>query len=1178
LTKINPIAPNKSYLFSVATLHTLQMRHNGVGWLLAINEWLLNRPGAAFIQTSSRTNKKHIRQKSFFHKKIENMKIQSLLVMLLGMLLLTPSWATKHIVMSSGFNFVPADLNVTVGDTIVFDIGGSHNAVEVSQATYDARGTASNGGFSVPFGGGEVVITEAKTYYYVCTPHVALDMVGTIVATEAERELDPNTFVADLSGSNEVLPVLSGGSGTVTATLDGTTLTVEGSFSGLSSDFNTEIGAHIHLGYAGQNGGVAVPLNVTLGEDNRSGSFGAADNVFTLDAGQIASLRARQMYVNIHSVDHPSGEIRGQLLQDADAYYSTNLFGSNEVPSIISGAAGALALEVIGDSLFVSGAFSGLEGDLATDIGGGGHLHLGMAGENGGVELPLSVTLNEDSRSGYFTVADNAFELTADQKMMLANRMLYANLHSAAVRPGEIRGQVHGQADAVFRAHLSGSNEAPPVTTAATGELVFELNGNTLTASGSFTGLSGDLATDIGGGAHIHLGIAGRNGDVEFPLMVMQDGGARSGRFMVADNEFTLTDDQVMNLMNRAYYVNIHSATFPAGELRGQIVPESQYFFTGFLTGTQEPDPVLSGGSGAVIAEIMGDQMTLSGSFNNMNGDLATEIGGGSHIHIGLAGTNGPVQYPLIATQSDGARSGIYAAADNTIELVDTAMDFMLNRQFYVNIHSAAFNPGELRAQLLHESTAFFYAPLSGASEAPPVRTEAVGAVIFEWNPGTVRASGSFNNLESDFNTNVAGGAHLHFGMPGQNGGIIAPLVATLGDNSRSGAFTLEDNTLAVSEAFPDTIVNRMVYVNIHSTDIPSGELRGQVLHYANAYFTATLSGQNEVQPVVSNGQGAFKFELNGTRLTATGSFSDLDGDFDPSVGGGSHLHAANAGQNGGVEIGLNVSLGEDSKSGVYLAADNTFDLTVPQRVFLLGGGLYVNIHTTAVRPGEIRGQVLAETNQFPNATTITAPASGADIDLTGLGATAFEASWEAGTDPDPLNNLAYIWQLSADDSFDNPVFAINTGSSNSFVTDFATVSSLLASVGVEIGQTVQLYHRVITSDGSLQTAGPADSVSLTLGVVTDVDDAVIEQMEVSAYPNPATDVLRINIRTVENLDGTLVLSNQLGQIVRQRDVQLNVGENREELNVEAFDTGIYFIQLWIDKKLVRTQRILIQE
>lgn len=1102
------------------------------------------------------------------------MKIQSLLMTLLGIMLLSSAWATKHTITNSGFTFVPSTLNVTVGDTVVFQIGGTHNAVEVSQATYDARGITSNGGFNVPFGGGEIVITEAKTYYYVCQPHAALDMIGIIVASEAPRVLDPNTFVANLSGNNEVLPVLSGGSGKVTATLDGTSLTVQGSFSGLSSDFNTDIGAHIHLGYAGQNGGVAFPLTVTLGDDNRSGTI---DDVFTLSDEQLAALRARQMYVNIHSVGNPSGEIRGQLLQDAHEYYSANLFGSNEVPSIISGAAGALALELIGDSLFVSGAFSGLEGDLATEIGGGAHLHLGMAGENGGVALPLTVTLNEDARSGLFATADNAFELTEDQKMQLAARGMYANLHSSAVRSGEIRGQVRGQADAVFRAHLSGSNEAPPVTTPANGSLIFELNGNTLSVSGTFTGLSGDLATDILGGAHIHLGMAGQNGGVEFPLVVTQNGDARSGRFMVADNEFTLTDDQVMNLMNRRNYVNIHSAVFTSGELRGQIVPESQYYFNGFLTGMQEPDPVPSMGSGAVIAEVMGNQMILSGSFSNMNGTLATEIGGGAHIHIGLAGSNGPVQYPLMAMQGEDTRNGVFTAADNTFEVVDTALTLLKDRQFYVNIHSSDFNPGEMRAQLVHEATAYFFAPLSGTSEAPPVRTAATGALIFEWNPGTVRASGSFNNLESDFNPNILGGAHLHLGMAGQNGGVIAPLTATTGADNRTGVFTLEDNTLSVSAAFPDTIASRMVYVNIHSTDIPSGELRGQVLHYANAYFTATLSGDNEVQPVSSGGQGAFKFELNGNTLTASGSFSDLDGEFDPSIGGGSHLHAAFTGQNGDVELGLNVTLASDNKSGAYLAVDNTFELTETQKDVLLEGGLYVNIHTTEVSSGELRGQVLYETNQYPDSTAIVAPESGASIELVGLGTSVFEAAWEVGTDPDLFNNVSYIWQLSADASFDNPVFAINTGSNNAFVTDFVTVGSLLASVGVEVGQTVKLFHRVITSDGSLQTVGPADSVSITLGIVTDVDDAVIEQMQVKTFPNPATDLLQINISTIEGLEGTLVLSNQQGQIIRQRDIRLNAGENREEWNVQAFDTGIYFVQLWVENQLAQTQRILIK-
>lgn len=1101
------------------------------------------------------------------------MKIRFLLFTLAGMLMLTPLWATQHTITNSGFNFVPAVINVTVGDTVVFDIDGSHNAIEVSKENYDARQATSNAGFTIPFGGGSFVVTEAKTYYYVCQPHVSLDMVGTIVAS---APLDENTFVAHLSGSNEVLPVLSGGSGTVTATLDGTSLTLEGSFSGLSSDFNPDIGAHIHLGYAGQNGDVEIPLVPTVGDDNRSGTFEADDNTFTLDEGQINALRNRQMYVNIHTVGVPSGEIRGQLLNDANAYYGANLFGSNEAPSVISEGAGALALEVIGDSLYVSGAFSGLGGELATDINGGAHLHIGMAGENGGVEFPLTASLDDGNTSGIFTAADNAFALTEDHKTMLANRMFYANLHSTVYRSGELRGQIRGMADAVFRAHLSGNNEVPPVTSTATGAVLLELEENTLRVSGVFSGMSDDLATDLNGGAHLHLNFAGRNGGVDFPLVVTQAGDAASGRFMIADNEFTLTNDQRMALMNRGYYVNIHSLTNPGGELRGQVLPESQYFFNAFLTGMQQGDPVLSMGSGAVVGEIMGNNLTLTGSFNNMNGSLATEIRNGSHIHLGLAGTNGPIQYELMATQDDDPTSGLYMASDNTFEVLDPLKDLLKQRWFYVNVHSSEHGSGELRGQLLHEATAYFYAPLSASSEAPPARSGASGALILEWNAGSLLSSGAFAGLESDFNSAIVGGAHIHLGYPGQNGGIWKPLTTDVGSDNKSGAFRLASNTFEVSEAFPDTITDRRYYVNIHSTDIPSGELRGQILPFANAYFTTTLSGINEVQPVTSSGSGAFKFELNGNRLSATGSFMDLDGDFDPSIAGGSHLHFGMVGENGGIDTALTVMLAGDAKSGIYRAAENSFPLTESDKTALMTGGYYVNIHTTAVGSGEIRGQVLPETNQFPDTSSINGPASGAMVELSGLGDTEFQATWSPAEDPDG-NNLAYIWQLATDLAFENTVLATYTGADTAFVSDFATVSALLMSVGVEVGQTVKLYHRVTTTDGSLQTVGLADSVSITLGEVTDVDDAVIEQMAVTTYPNPASNQLQVNIKSVEALNGVLVMVDELGRVMRQQKLQLNTGENRETLNIQSFDSGLYFVQFWVENKLAGVQRVLIQ-
>ena len=79
-------------------------------------------------------------------------------------------------------DFAPENLTISVGDCVSFEMSTEHNAVEVSQETYDNRqGSALEGGFSVGFGATkEVYFGEAGIHYYVCQPHVTMDMVGTI--------------------------------------------------------------------------------------------------------------------------------------------------------------------------------------------------------------------------------------------------------------------------------------------------------------------------------------------------------------------------------------------------------------------------------------------------------------------------------------------------------------------------------------------------------------------------------------------------------------------------------------------------------------------------------------------------------------------------------------------------------------------------------------------------------------------------------------------------------------------------------------------------------------------------------------------------------------------------------------------------------------------------------------
>lgn len=89
--------------------------------------------------------------------------------------------AVTDTIINSGYTFVPSELTINVGDEVDFILASTHDAVEVSLATWTANGNTSNGGFSVPFGGGKVTFNTPGTYYYVCQPHASLGMKGIIV-------------------------------------------------------------------------------------------------------------------------------------------------------------------------------------------------------------------------------------------------------------------------------------------------------------------------------------------------------------------------------------------------------------------------------------------------------------------------------------------------------------------------------------------------------------------------------------------------------------------------------------------------------------------------------------------------------------------------------------------------------------------------------------------------------------------------------------------------------------------------------------------------------------------------------------------------------------------------------------------------------------------------------------
>ena len=114
-----------------------------------------------------------------------------------------------------------------------------------------------------------------------------------------------------------------------------------------------------------------------------------------------------------------------------------------------------------------------------------------------------------------------------------------------------------------FSGALSGANETPANASTATGTANFSFNSSTKVLSGTVT-YSGMTAV----AAHIHTGEVGVPGDVVFAL------GESPLSSPINFTSPPLDAAQEADLMNNLYYVNIHSAAFPGGEIRAQLTKE----------------------------------------------------------------------------------------------------------------------------------------------------------------------------------------------------------------------------------------------------------------------------------------------------------------------------------------------------------------------------------------------------------------------------------------------------------------------------------------------------------------------------------------------------------------------------------------------------------------------------
>ncbi len=542
------------------------------------------------------------------------------------------------------------------------------------------------------------------------------------------------------------------------------------------------------------------------------------------------------------------------------------------------------------------------------------------------------------------------------------------------------------------------------------------------------------------------------------------------------------------------------------------IVVQTETYIA-ILSGANEVPANASAGTGAITAILDNMTLSVSGTFENLSSPFDPTVGGGAHLHGGLFGQNGSVALPLVATVATDGLQGAFEEVNNTFELTQDQLEALEARGLYVNIHTEGAPAGEIRGQLLPDialgkqvDEALFRAIFSGRAEIPANNSQAVGGVLAEFRDGTLIVSGAFSDLDSDFNPAIGGGAHIHQANIDENGGVVIPITATLDPNDDTrGIFSADLNTFALDDAQTTALFDGELYVNIHTDDLNAGELRGQILPVTHRVFEAYLSGANESPAVPSPGSGgvlAVYDEIDGT-LMVSGSFMNLSSPFAAQIG--AHLHEADAANNGGVVQALTVDLDADAVGGAFRGNENFFNPPASLVQALFEGTLYVNVHSDDNNPGELRGQLLPSTNLSPNPSIITSPTDGSAFDLGGNPTMAFGATWTEADDPNG-NPVFYRWQLALDAGFNSVVFEANTEDVTGLASTFGEVDAILAANGVASGATITLFHRVVSTDGSFQTASQGASVSLTRDTGTadeDVETLPDQFVLRGNYPNP---------------------------------------------------------------------------
>jgi Cu/Zn superoxide dismutase len=687
---------------------------------------------------------------------------------------------------------------------------------------------------------------------------------------------------------------------------------------------------HIHNAAPGVNGPVVRALTADLRGNTAVGLWTAAD-AEPLTSTLIDELLKGNLYINFHTAANPGGEIRGQVVPSAGVHFCATLTGAQENPATGATATGTGSFTLTEEGLIYKITVTGLTGAITA-----AHIHTGTIGVNGPVIFAITPSFVGNTATGTVT-------LSAAQRRDLIAGGLYVNVHTAANPGGEMRGQIQLAGGFGFSASLKGGSEVPANATTGTATVSATLTPSGLLVNLTATGLTGAITA-----AHIHNAVAGVNGPVVRNLTSDLSGTTALTLWRFDDAE-PFTPALVSELVNGDLYINLHTAANPGGEIRGQLTLNQPSgspaaTFTATMAGTQERPSVATGARGTGTFRLSPAGLAFNVTVDGLSGPITA-----AHFHNAAIGVNGAVVRTFTADfGGTNTASGVWTSADAS-PLTPALVTALMTGAVYVNVHTAANPGGEMRGQVLLASGPEFEARLTAQQEtAAPVSSALATASLTLTNQGLAFA------VTVDGLSGPITAAHFHQGAPGVNGGVVRAITEFSG-NTALGVWKPTDAS-PLTAALITELLKGNLYMNLHTSANPGGEIRGQVRLAGGDGRDALLAPWNEVPSTSSSGLGSASMTLNDQGVVFRLSANDLTSAFTAS-----YFQIAAAGENGPVVRTVTGDFTALTADGVWEPSDAQ-PLTTAFIGGLLQDVIYLNVGTANNSGGEIRGQSGART------------------------------------------------------------------------------------------------------------------------------------------------------------------------------------------------------------------------